>query len=158
MSKEMIVEDIVSGIIGMFVRTEIAQEFRLYVFYKEANAFGFWGKEKRIQAAIPKDGMIEVPGTACMDGRARLFIFSYGDEKYHPVIPMMMNRKIDDAIIRAESMSITAETKSAALQTEKTVFERSKDELVKKAIDQSNQMNRPPQPKQPLFRDVMESE
>lgn len=152
---EIIVDDLVSGIIGHLVRVEKApMEFRSYVYYKDATIGGIFSKPKRIPGAIPPEGMKEIDGTACADGMPRLVIFSYGDSVVKPIIVSVITKQVDDIIMKGETLTLDNEMKSAALQTEKTIFERSKEQIISKAIETSNAMQKQPQQKPRMFPDI----
>ena len=144
-AKETIVEDLVSGIIGIFDRKEPApnKEFRLLIYYKPPTPFGFLSKSRRLPSSIPKDGLIEIPASMCDDGHSRMVIFSYGDDTIHPpVISGAIKQKVGDIIKNMELMRLEMEQKSESLITEKRLFERNKDEEIKKAVERKELPNK----------------
>jgi hypothetical protein len=140
-----LVDDLVSGIVGIFEEKELApgQDRNKYIiWYKSAKMFGWWQGRQKIPAAIPIEGMVEVPGTQCADGNARIIIFSYGNDTVHPpLIPYLIEHRIGDTIRAMDQLSSTVEQKDEALSAQERAFARNKEETVEKFAEAADKLN-----------------
>ena len=138
----VIVDDLVSGIVGTFVRKEPApgKENRVVIYYKKPSITQFFEKVQKIPANIPIDGIVEVPGVKCEDGIGRIIIFSYGDDLTHPpIIKDLIDVRIGDTIQALEKAKKELSLKSNVLEAKERTISRNLDEEVKKRMENQKQ-------------------
>ena len=146
MSNVILVDDLVSGINGVFVKKEPAPnaEGRVIIYYKKPTISQFFEKPQKIPANVPVSGIIEVPGVKCADGFGRIIIFSYGDDLMHPpLITNLIKENVGDLIKSLEKANKQLSLKSSALEAKERVMDRHVDEIVEKRLKASknNQLN-----------------
>lgn len=137
MAYRVVVNDIVSGIIGMFYSKEEApgRERRYVIKYKPPTMLGVMGKPQALPSTVPPEGMIEIPGTQCADGYPRLIVFSYGrDDLYPPLVPSLAQKRIGDTIKKLDELSVSTETKQEALEARERILDRSREKIVKDSV------------------------
>lgn len=137
MAYRVLVEDLVSGIVGMFHDKYEApgKERRYIIEYKPPSMLGVVSKTKKLPSTVPPEGIVEIPGTKCVDGYPRLIVFSYGnDDLYPPLIPNLVKENVSEAIQQLDKLSVQAETKSEALEARQRVMDRNREKIVKDAM------------------------
>ena len=137
MGNVILVDDLVSGINGVFVKKEPApaQEGRVIIYYKKPNINQFFEKPQKIPANVPIEGIIEIPGVKCTDGFGRIIIFSYGDDLMHPPLIMsLIKNKVGDLIKALEKANKDLSMKSNTLEAKERLLQRGLDEEVDKRL------------------------
>jgi len=147
MGNVILVDDLVSGINGVFVRKEPAPnaEGRVVIYYKKPTMGQFFEKPQKIPANVPINGIIEVPGVKCADGFGRIIIFSYGDDLMHPpLITNLIKESVGDLIKALEKANKQLSLKSSSLEAKERVIDRHVDEIVEKRLKsaKNNQFDR----------------
>ena len=146
----VLLDDLCQGIFGIFSHKEMApgKDNRYNIFYREAKAFGFWSKPKKLPGAIPPQGILDVPASKCDDGIARMIIFSYGaDDANPPIIATLLRERVGDIIEKMDLMASQMQERESTLQADKRIFTRSKEEEIKRTVDMgkaTQQQQRPP--------------
>lgn len=133
----MIVDDLVSGITGMFVqKTEASGRERRYVIeYKPATTLGFASKVEKIPSTVPPEGIIEVAGSKCADGRPRMYIISYGRDDLHPpLVPILASQQMGDTIKKLDELSVATETKQESLRAQQRIIDSNRESIVKETM------------------------
>lgn len=159
--KDQLVEDLCNGILGVFHHKEPSpgQEFRFVIFYKPAGFMGLFSKPKKLPAAVPPDGILEVAGSKCSDGYPRMIIWSYGnDDIYPPLIPSLLKSKHGEIIKKMEDMSLNIEERREAMESEKRVFDRSKEAEIEKVGKMAKGLSQRDKPKRGGFLDIEEAD
>lgn len=143
--QKIIVDDLVRGVIGSFVKKEQAPgyEDRVVIYYHSPSVFAKFGKPKKIEANIPKQGILEVPGTQTSDGIGRIIIFSYGDDAVSPPLIMsLLQDSVGDLIKLVEKMRKEYSIKMTSVDTKDRILKRSESEEVQRHAAELKEMER----------------